>query len=89
MNNKKNFYLLFLFALFFITSCATTAPTPVQKQDAKVFAHVSHIAKSRQWPHSSSDFFYNLKIIGNSEFFETTLITYTNKYLSPYYQIYP
>jgi len=88
MNNKKNFYLLFLFALFFITSCATTPPTPVQKQDAKVFAHVSHIAKSRQWPYST-DFFYNLKITESSEFFETTLIANTIKYLSPYYQIYP
>jgi len=84
----KNFYLLFLFALFFITSCATTPPTPVQMQDAKVFARVSHIAKNRQWPHSN-DLFYKLGISESRELFKTVLVANTTTYLSPYYQIYP
>ena len=76
MNDKKNFYLLFLFALFFIASCSTDPikPTPVQIQDNKVLEQHLSIEKEQGW--SPSSFFANIDIVSIPDIFENTLLNY-------------
>jgi len=85
----KNFYLFFLLGLFFISGCATTPLTPVQKQDSKVLEQHLAIEKQQKWLPSS--FFTHVNIINTPDIFENTLLNYN--YLnygaiSTYNQIY-
>jgi len=85
----KNFYLFFLLGLFFISGCATTPLTPVQKQDSKVLEQHLAIEKQQKWLPSS--FFTHVNIINSPDIFENTLLNYN--YLnygaiSTYNQIY-
>jgi len=70
----KNFYLFFLLGLFFISGCATTPLTPVQKQDSKVLEQHLAIEKQQKWLPSS--FFTHVNIISTPDIFENTLLNY-------------
>jgi hypothetical protein len=72
----KNFYLLFLFALFFIASCSTDPikPTPIQIQDNKVLEQHLAIEKEQGWKRDS--FITYTDMINVPDIFENTLLNY-------------
>jgi len=72
----KNFYLLFLFALFFIASCSTDPikPTPVQIQNNKVLEQ--HLAIEKEQKLGKNTFIGYTSIVDIPDVFENTLLNY-------------